>query len=258
MISRIALGATLLASLLGTSAPALAAELLPAGFAPGTLWISKTNLAAGDNAIFYTVLYNSSSGTVAGNVVFTLDNAALGTQHVSLAAGASQIVSLPWAATTGSHTALATFESDASSSLLAGTTTSTLALTVAAPPPPSPAVAAAASAASGVLGAVQSARTAAIDGIQKILAADSTANASSTGSKGEVLGVSDYRAPKASTEPALAASAGASGLFSSLWHGFLRVLLYILQSNILFWLTLALAAYVVLRVVLIMLSERRR
>jgi hypothetical protein len=193
-----------------------------------------------------------------------LDSMIIGSKHFSLGAGTTQILSLPWAATVGAHTVSATIENTASDTPLALTTSNTLSLMVAAPPPPSPLVAAAGSVINTVLqgvplvvGTVQSARDSAIHAIQNQLATNDTGNSVDGAPKGQVLGVSDYRAPQA-TSSALAASAATSGsYFGKLWNGFLRILLSILQSNVLFWLALILVIYILFRIILLIFRERK-
>jgi len=247
---------------------AVLAAPVPAGFAPGSLWISKTELVAGDSATFYTVVYDSSAGAIAGDAVFSLDGTTLGSKHFALTAGTTQILSLPWVATEGPHSVLATIENAGSTTPLAGRTTDTIALTVAPAPPPSPQVAAAEAAASGIasatpavlaftgtaLGAVDSVRQSAIHSVQGALDGPSA-------NPGQVLGVSTYRAPASASSSNSWKQFGGGGLGASAgsaWKGFLTGLLFVLTNDWLFWLSLALTVYIVLRLILLVFRERRR
>ena len=107
-----------------------------AGFPNKPLWLSTTNPAAGEELSISTVLYNSTSATIAGNVTFSVDGAAFKTQGVSLAAQSSSVVSAQWTATAGTHSFGAQFKAAGETSA-AQQQTSAISITVAPPPPPS-------------------------------------------------------------------------------------------------------------------------
>ncbi|MEJ0053251.1 MAG: hypothetical protein WDN10_00790 [bacterium] len=247
--------------------PVLAASL-PAGFQPGTLWISKTTLGDGDSAAFYTVVYNSSAASLSGDVVFRLDGGTLGTKHFNLGPGTTQVLSLPWTAKTGEHRAVASIENASAEGALS--TTNTLTLTVAPPPPPSPVVAAASAAADTIaanapavkaaagttLGTVRAVRQSAIDTIGRAIARSSGPAAS-----GEILGTSTQKTvpvPQDSGWKKGQAARGILGTIGSAWTGVLHGALVVFQSDILFWIAFVAILYVLFRVVLLMFRERRR
>ena len=93
-------GTLAIAALLAT-APAAAASL-PAGFAP-SLWLSPAAPAGGDHAKAYAVAYNASGDPIAGDMIFTVDGAWIGSAHFALQPGASVIESVDWTATEGTH-----------------------------------------------------------------------------------------------------------------------------------------------------------
>ena len=58
-----------------------------AGFAPGSLWLSKTEAKAGETLKIFTVVYDSGLSPIEGDVVFTVDAKNAGTRHFKLNAG---------------------------------------------------------------------------------------------------------------------------------------------------------------------------
>src|SRR5690348_10609474 len=80
----------------------LAAESA-AGFTHNSLWLSNTSAQAGEKITIYTVVYNSTKGTIEGDVEFDLDAKPLVTSHVSLEAGETKIVSTTWSSEKGTH-----------------------------------------------------------------------------------------------------------------------------------------------------------
>ena len=266
----------LLASLVfALPAAALAASAaVPAGFAPGSLWLSSTSLSAGDAATIYTVAYDSSTESVAGDVVFTIDGQEFGTKHFALAPGTTQIISLPWTATLGSHTFGASMENmNAGSVVLPESKSEAVDITVAAPPPPSAGVAAAQAAASGIssatpvtltflssaLGTVQSGRNAAETAIENTLAANTQADSAAAAAAGQVLGTSTVRVATTSDSnwKNLTHAGSASAYLSAASHAILTWMLFVLKNDWLFWIVLALIIYVLLRLFLLMFRERR-
>lgn len=238
---------SLLAGLFVLAAPITALAAISAGFPASALWLSESSIAAGDSVTISTALYNSSTTTVRGTVDFLVDDNTVASKNFSLEPGKSTIESGAWMATGGSHTVAAQI-SDASSDLsgtteLADTETSHLELDVAAPPAgpqqqlslnslpapvqsflasSSPSVAAAANRAIQLSEAV---RQDAANYLQKQLDA-----ASSSAPKGEVLGISTYRAP-ASTNTT---NAGQSW-WQQAYYIFLSILLAITKSVALFY-----------------------
>ena len=121
--------------------PIIAAEL-SAGFAPNSVWISRTNVTDGDSVNIFTVIYNSSDEGVTGELVFTIDGKTIGTKNFALLSGETKIESFPWTAEQGKHTVSAKIgktlntNTGATTALLYQTTTS-VAVDILSPPPPS-------------------------------------------------------------------------------------------------------------------------
>lgn len=118
------------------------ASALPAGFAPGTVWVSQTNPAAGSTVKLYTVMYDGGSTAIEGSVSFLVDGAIVGSTPFSLEPGSSAIESVSWQATEGAHVVSAKITSIVDKKTKAAlslehTDTSTLSVTVgpAAPKP---------------------------------------------------------------------------------------------------------------------------
>src|SRR3989338_7312398 len=112
-----------------------------AGFAP-SIWMSRTNVVAGESVNIFTVLYNSSDNPISGDVIFTVDSASIGTKDFTLASGETQIVSWPWTAKVGSHTVSARIEKAvgvSESANVLNQTAGNITVSIDAPPPPSPA-----------------------------------------------------------------------------------------------------------------------
>lgn len=76
----------------------------PAGFAREGVWFSRDPFFAGETITIYTMLYNSGPDRLTGVVDFRDGTKTLGTKPVSVAPnGSSEIVSLPWEVTAGTH-----------------------------------------------------------------------------------------------------------------------------------------------------------
>jgi len=83
---------------------AQAAEIsVPAGFAPGPVWLSQSAPSAGNTVRLYTVVYDSSPTAIEGSVTFKVDGISLGSTAFSLDAGESVIKSITWVAEEGTH-----------------------------------------------------------------------------------------------------------------------------------------------------------
>ena len=141
-------------ALLVLPAFALAAEI-NAGFPAQSIWVSTTNVTAGENVEVFTVVYNGTKATLKGAVAFLVDDGRIGAKDFELAAGASSIVSTAWKAVVGTHRLAAMIERASSSSLddfitLSKKETTSITLIVAEPPPPPP-LAKAATAASDII-----------------------------------------------------------------------------------------------------------
>ena len=256
--------ATLLCIL--TTTPLLtSASGIPAGFAPSSIFASKTNITAGEGVVLFTVLYNSSEDELTADVIFTIDGAAVGTKHVSLASGETQTPSVSWTAASGSHSASAHLENIVSSSgegaSLSYDKADTITLTVAAPPPP-PATTQALSTITSVIAsstpAVTNVAKTAYNSLEYLrqnavsaLQSQLGVSPSNPSPKGEVLGVQTYN-PSAET----AAAAGSSSIFQSLWHGVLSGLLFVCNIQILFYGLLLIVIFILYRLLRTWMQER--
>jgi hypothetical protein len=189
--------------------PVLAiADTVSGGFPSNSLWLSKTHLIDGDSVEIFAPIYNSGSEKIEGNVVISVDSAAIGSVHFELGAGESKIASLAWNAKEGAHTISASIADAALSASKEGLSlsrekTESVSVTVAAAPPPPPtlqalktagnvlgsAVAAITPLVSSVAGSVinttETLRTDAKSALEKSIAADAPSPANSSG---EVLG----------------------------------------------------------------------
>ena len=84
-------------------APAYAREL-PAGFAPGTLWLSKESAQVGETLTVSTVLYDASDQPISGTLFFLVNGAALTQIPFTENPGESRIFQASWKASAGEHT----------------------------------------------------------------------------------------------------------------------------------------------------------
>lgn len=252
------IGAFLLTPLVALAAPGD----IPAGFAPSSVFASKTSITAGDTVSLFSVLYNSSADELTLDVVFTIDGTSVGTKHVALAAGETQTPSVSWTSIEGTHTASAHLEnvvgSDSGISLL-NDKADTLTLTVAAPPPPSATVQAVntvtsviasstpfvSNVANNVFNLTESVRQGAIDALENQLS-----NTASAAPKGQVLGA------ETSVGQEENAPAQKSSLFSSLWQRVLEGLLFICRLQVLFYLILLFVVFLLYKLLRTWMRER--
>ena len=113
-----------------------------AGFAPGSIWMSRTHVVAGESVNIFTVLYNSSDNSISGDAVMEVDGSPIGTKSFTLGAGETQIVSVPWVAKSGNHTVSARIEKAtgiSENTAALNQTTGNITVSIEAPSPPSPA-----------------------------------------------------------------------------------------------------------------------
>ena len=134
---------------------AVQAAEINAGFPTQSIWVSEANATAGEEIEIFTVVYNGTDATLKGAVAFMVDGERVSTEDFELAAGASNIVSTEWKATSGEHFVAAAIERASSSNLndsitLSQKETASIAIFIAEPPPPPP-LANAAAAASEVI-----------------------------------------------------------------------------------------------------------
>lgn len=89
--------------LLACSSPVWAADTLPAGFAPGPVWVSKHAPVSGEKIYIYAAIYNASETPIEGSITFSVDGTSVGSVPFALDDGETIIKSVPWTATEGSH-----------------------------------------------------------------------------------------------------------------------------------------------------------
>lgn len=252
---------------------AFAAEAdLPAGFAPNSIWGSRTHIVAGDTINIFTVVYNSSDVPLAGVVGFTVDGKPVGVKNFSIKAGETQIESVPWTASVGTHSVFARIEkiSNADTSVSASVlnrTTDTVTISVSEAPLPSSTAQAASSIASAVqaglatalsmikdsaqsvYSATESARNATIDALEKQIAKNENATP-----KKEVLGASTENKPASASTSSLFATAGT--FISSAWKGILRGFLFVAKVKVFFYALLAFVVFMLFQLLRTWVRER--
>lgn len=244
------LGAALIATPLAVSADGP----IPAGFPSQSIWLSTTDITAGDSVTLYTVLYNSSDAILRGTLEFAVDGTAIASKKFELPAGQTNIESAEWRAVAGSHSFSASIKdtsgADAAQAItIANTTSSIIRVSVAEPPPPtalqqtvntvtsvvghvaSSTVPAIAEVAQGIIGATEALREAGIAYAEKRLAEKSqTSDANSdTPSTATVQG---FEQPQEENDPA--------GFFSKLGQLAAPAILFTFKSPALFYFILCL------------------
>jgi len=132
------------------------AQEIRAGFPLQSVWISKTNVTAGETITLFTVIYNADDEELRGTVVFTVDEERVGAKDFELAEGASTLISAEWKASTGEHRVAAAIED--TSRELTQKETATITITVAELPPPPPLVNAAVTASVVIADAARAAK----------------------------------------------------------------------------------------------------
>ncbi len=139
------LATALLSLLLVGSIPGTthAAARVPAGFAPGPVWISQNAPIEGIIIRVNTVVYDGGTDALEGTVSFLIDGTSIGSTTFALNAGESSIKSVAWTATPGTHTVSAEITSVHDSATkavtsIANATTTTLSIHVTPLPPPPP------------------------------------------------------------------------------------------------------------------------
>ncbi|MCR4325922.1 MAG: hypothetical protein NUV59_03950 [Patescibacteria group bacterium] len=253
-------------------APILAfAAGVPAGFAPGGVWLSKTSLTAGDTVRIYTVVYDSTDSPIGGSVSFLVDGDTIATQSFELGAGETKIKSAEWKASAGTHEISASLsdviDKDTGEALpLEKTTAGSVSITVIEPPPP-PVVAQVVASASEIVKAsapaVIQASGKAFDSLEYFRESAVRVLESQLAASGAASGVSspatsDSQVLGTSTENLAAVSGSESyGAFGSLWRKILSGLLFISRTTYLFYAALLIVAYIFYKLIRVMLRERR-
>lgn len=145
MVLRIALLSALLIPTLFLPVTVGAQETgISAGFAPSSVWLSRTDLVAESSVRIYTVVYNSSESALEGSVSFLVDGTETGTAPFALPSGDSKIVFTTWTTSEGTHTVSAKIASSLDtktkeSRTLSSSSSASLSVTV-TPPPPKPVI----------------------------------------------------------------------------------------------------------------------
>lgn len=103
-----------------------------AGFAPQSIFLSKSPVVEGDTVRIYAIVSNPSDAKFSGTVALSDAGNDIGAVAVTLAAGATQTASVLWKPLAGSHTISATLKADSG----AVEQTKSETFTVDAPPPP--------------------------------------------------------------------------------------------------------------------------
>jgi hypothetical protein len=124
--------------------PLGAQAALPAGFAPGSLWLSHNLPVAGSAVRIYAVMYNAGTAAVEGSVTFKEDGTSVGSSPFSLEPGESEIESVTWTPSEGTHVVTAEITSiidkkTKEQATITNTSTPSVSVTV-SPEPPKPAV----------------------------------------------------------------------------------------------------------------------
>lgn len=235
-----------------------------AGFAPGALFLSQTNVKNGDSVRVFAVVYDGGTASLEGDVLFSVDGKQIDTAHFVLQGGETRVLSAQWKATPGSHSFSASLSGAGE---VTGAKTNTETITVEAPPaPPSPEMQAAASAVSTVQNTIASTSPVVVEAVQQFFdtteaarnnavdaLAQTLAIASST-PKGQVLGTSDYLAP--ATSSSTPASGKIGSIVGSLWHTILSILYTICRSQVLFYGLAVFVLFLLIQLIRTMLRER--
>lgn len=237
----------------------VSAASIPAGFAPGALWLSSTQATAGDSLKVYTVLYDSADVPLQADVAFNVDAVPFSTITVSLAAGQSQIVAADWTAVAGAHAFDATLKNVTGVAGAVANSTNVVGITVAAARP-SPIAQY-----SSIVNNLYASSSPQMQNVVQAIASTTEgwrlsgetaivralANTTSSASRGQVLGAETYRAPPAAT------ASIAPGTLERLWRAFLGALLYVFQIRWLFYFALLAIAYTVFKIIQGLFRYRR-
>jgi len=270
-----------------TAAPAsLAAQQadLSAGFAPNSIWASRRHITAGNSVAIYTILYNSSDTPFSGDAVFLVDGKPVGTRHFSIKAGETEIASVPWTATAGKHSLSARIEKPSNAdtkqdAAILNKITDTITIDVVEPPPPlppSPAAQAVSSVVSALGNGFSTAAPVVLGAAEKVYATtetlrkdasaaitqqlaknpDNPDNATPSFKQGQATGNRNVKAVAGAVTTSASAPRDAPFL-PKIWKTFLEGALFVLNIRALFYLTLAIAIFVVIRLFLYALRDRR-
>lgn len=260
---RLHLGSVMLFCILSVALPTHVLASAAAGFAPGSLWLSKTEAAAGETLKIFTVLYDSTDNAIEGDLVFIVDDDDLNTQHFKLDPGETQILSEPWVAIAGTHTFSAMIKNLSGISDNTSTVQSNTVKVVVLESAPSPIVQytnvlntliassspAVQSAAQTVIDTTENWRQTGADWLSEALYSDQATTPASQ-ARPEVLGTS-------TTNLISTPDAQKSSFLGSIWRYILMTLLYIFTIQWLFYLALLAVIYIIYKIIRAIFSERR-
>lgn len=228
----------------------------PAGFPTTPVWLSKDAPTAGDAVTLYTVVYNASDTPLTGEVSFSVGTTTVATKKVSVAPGASEIVSAPWTALEGAYT----FSATLSGSAVASSTTATSSVSVAKkppPPPPPPAVIETLESAAAVTDVFASTSPIVRDTASTTIRTAEQIRATAVMAL-EKLASSTAAAPREKTpEENADALFDVGATIQNIWNALVAALLYVARSPLLFYIGVAVVAFVLLSFIRTLLSERR-
>lgn len=258
---------------------------LSAGFAPNSIWASRRHIRAGNSIALYTALYNSSDTPFSGDAVFMVDGKPVGTRHFSIKAGETEIASVPWNAVAGKHSLSARIEKPSNADTKQDATilnkiTDTITIDVVEPPPPppplppSPAAQAVSSVASALGSGFSAAAPVVAGAVEKVYEATEALRKNTAAAIGKQLAQSpnnpdtaaSYSRQRETTEnknakavatDATASTSSDTPLLPKIWKTFLQGSLFVLNIAALFYIVLALVIFVVIRVFLYALRDRR-
>lgn len=111
----------------------ISAQAISAGFPVQPIWSSRSSAIEGESIDFYAAVYNGSSESIKGNVVFYVDGKSLGSELFDLSPGKAELVSIVWKAEAGVHIISAKIESKLA---VVNNRSGDLSITVAKAPPP--------------------------------------------------------------------------------------------------------------------------
>lgn len=107
----IRIGAYLALGALTFTLHAHAATEIPAGFAPGQVWLSKSAPTEGEIVEIFTVIYDASGSALEGSVTFLVNGEPVGASPFTLRGGKTEIRSVRWETTAGEHALTARVDS---------------------------------------------------------------------------------------------------------------------------------------------------
>lgn len=105
------IGVCLALGMLSVALHVHAAAEIPAGFAPGQVWLSRSTPVEGETVEIFTVIYDASGSALEGSVTFLVDGEPVGASPFTLRGGKTEIRSVRWEATRGEHALTARVDS---------------------------------------------------------------------------------------------------------------------------------------------------